>query len=100
MIGENSIRNFDISIEQKEIDDLQTRLALTRFPQKEIVEDWDQGIPLSYVKELTTYWRQSYDWRRCEKALNALPNYLVEIDGLDIHFIHISQRELADLLST
>ena len=61
MIGENSIRNFDISIEQKEIDDLQTRLALTRFPQKEIVEDWDQGIPLSYVKELTTYWRQSYD---------------------------------------
>ena len=88
MIGD-SIRSFQISVKQKEIDDLQMRLALTRFPQKEIVDDWEQGIPLSYVKELTTYWQKTYDWRRCETALNALHNYLVEIDGLDIHFIHI-----------
>ena len=92
MIDDHRVRSFHISIEQQEIDDLQTRLALTRFPQKEIVEDWDQGIPLSYVKELTTYWQQGYDWRRCERALNALPNYLVEIDGLDIHVIHIKSE--------
>ena len=76
LIGD-SIRSFHISVKQKEIDDLKTRLSLTRFPQKELVEDWEQGIPLSYVKALTTYWQETYDWRRCERALNALPNYLV-----------------------
>lgn len=91
MIG-NNIRTFQIGIAQTEIDDLQTRLALTRFPQKEIVDDWEQGIPLSYVKELAVYWREKYDWRRCEKSLNKLPNYMVEIDGLDIHFIHIKSE--------
>lgn len=91
MIG-NNIRTFQIGVAQSEIDDLQTRLALTRFPQKEIVDDWDQGIPLSYVKELAVYWREKYDWRRCEKSLNKLPNYMVEIDGLDIHFIHIKSE--------
>lgn len=82
-------RPFTIDIPQAQLDDLKTRLALTRFPEKETVEDWDQGIPLSYVQELTEYWRDQYDWRRCEAALNALPNYLIEIDGLDIHFIHV-----------
>ncbi len=83
------IRPFTIDIPQKQLDDLQARLAITRFPEKETVDDWDQGIPLSYVQELTQYWREQYDWRRCEKALNALPNFKTEIDGLDIHFIHI-----------
>lgn len=82
-------RPFTIDIPQAQLDDLQARLALTRFPEKEIVEDWDQGVPLAYVQELATYWRESYDWRRCEATLNALPNYLIEIDGLDIHFIHV-----------
>ena len=53
------------------------------------VEDWDQGIPLAYVQEVAAYWAKDYDWRRCEAALNALPNFLIEIDGLDIHYIHV-----------
>lgn len=82
-------RPFTIDIPQSQLDDLRTRLALTRYPEKEIVEDWDQGIPLSYVQEVAAYWAKDYDWRRCEAALNALPNFLIEIDGLDIHFIHV-----------
>jgi pimeloyl-ACP methyl ester carboxylesterase len=84
-----SIRPFDITIPQAQLDDLQARLALARFPEKETVDDWDQGIPLAYVQELSEYWRSGYDWRRCEAALNAYPHYLAEIDGLDIHFMHI-----------
>jgi epoxide hydrolase len=82
-------RPFKIDVPQSALDDLQVRLALTRFPEKEIVDDWDQGIPLAYVKDLTAYWRDHYDWRRCEAALNAHPHFLIEIDGLDIHFMHI-----------
>ncbi len=82
-------RPFKIDIPQSQLDDLKTRLSLTRFPEKEIVDDWDQGIPLAYVEELTAYWRDEYDWRRCEAALNAYPHFLMEIDGLDIHFMHI-----------
>jgi epoxide hydrolase len=84
-----SPRPFTINIPQSQLDDLRARLALTRFPEKEIVEDWDQGIPLSYVKEVAAYWADGYDWRRCEAALNAHPHFLIEIDGLDIHFMHI-----------
>jgi epoxide hydrolase len=84
-----AIRPFTIDIAQSQLDDLKARLALTRFPEKEIVEDWDQGIPLAYVEDLTAYWRDHYDWRRCEAALNAYPHFLIEIDGLDIHFMHI-----------
>ncbi|WP_366943567.1 epoxide hydrolase family protein [Parasphingopyxis sp.] len=87
------IRYFTIDIPQAELDDLKDRLACTRFPEKETVEDWDQGIPLAYVEELVGYWRDSYDWRRCEAALNAYPNHLVEIDGVDIHFLHIRSPE-------
>jgi pimeloyl-ACP methyl ester carboxylesterase len=66
------------------------------------VDDWDQGIPLAYVKELAAYWATKYDWRRCEAALNALPNFLIELDGLDIHFIHVrsSNPEARPLLLT
>lgn len=87
------IRDFEISIDQAELDDLKARLANARFPEKETVDDWDQGIPLAYVRELTDYWRDSYDWRRCEAALNAHPNHLIEIDGVDIHFLHIRSPE-------
>jgi epoxide hydrolase len=88
-------RPFTINIPQSELDDLKARLALARFPEKEIVEDWDQGIPLAYVQELTTYWRDDYDWRACEEVLNALPQYLLEIDGLDIHFLHVRSENPA-----
>lgn len=83
-----SPRPFTVEIEQGRLDDLQQRLALTRFPERETVEDWDQGIPLGYVRELVGHWRERYDWRRCEAWLNSRPNFLVEIDGLDIHFLH------------
>ncbi len=82
-------RPFTVNIAQSQLDDLCTRLALTRFPEKESVNDWDQGIPLAYVRELVDYWRNQYDWRQCEAWLNAQPNFLIEIDGLDIHFIHV-----------
>ena len=82
-------RPFTIDIPQSQIDDLKARLALTRWPEKETVDDWDQGVPLAYAQELAAYWASDYDWRRCEARLNALPNYLVDIDGVDIHFIHV-----------
>lgn len=82
-------RPFRIEVPQAQLDDLATRLAHARFPEREIVDDWDQGIPLSYVKEVAAYWADGYDWRRCEAWLNGLPNFLIEIDGLDIHFIHV-----------
>ncbi|MFC4293159.1 epoxide hydrolase family protein [Sphingorhabdus arenilitoris] len=85
----NTPRPFTVNIAQQQLDDLQTRLSLTRFPEKETVDDWDQGIPLAYVQELTEYWRDQYNWRRCEQLINGWPNYLAEIDGLDIHFLHI-----------
>lgn len=87
------IRDLDIQIDQAELDDLNVRLSNTRFPEKETVDDWDQGIPLSYVRVLADYWRGSYDWRRCEAALNAYPNHLIEIDGVDIHFLHVRSPE-------
>ncbi len=87
------IRDFKIDIDQAQLDDLHTRLAMARFPEKETVDDWSQGIPLTYVRELTDYWREDYDWRRCEAALNAYPNHLIEIHGVDIHFLHIRSPE-------
>lgn len=82
-------RPFAVNIPQSQLDDLKARLALTRFPEKETVDDWDQGIPLAYVRELTDYWADGYDWRACEARLNAYPQFLIELDGLDIHFLHI-----------
>jgi pimeloyl-ACP methyl ester carboxylesterase len=88
-----ALRDFDISIDQAELDDLKARLTNARFPEKETVNDWDQGVPLAYVRELVAYWRDEYDWRRCEAALNAYPNHIIEIDGVDIHFLHIRSPE-------
>jgi len=83
------IRDFKVDIPQSALEDLKSRLALARFPEAETVEDWSQGIPLGYVKEICEYWRGTYDWRRCEQTLNQYPHHLTEIDGVDIHFIHI-----------
>ena len=83
------IRAFTIDVPQAALDDLKDRLTRTRWPERETVDDWDQGIPLSYAQELATYWRDDYDWRAIEARLNALPNHLATIDGLDIHFLHV-----------
>src|SRR3546814_19301304 len=71
------------------IDDLGARLAATRWPEKETVDDWDQGVPLAYAQELAAYWRDRHDWRRVEARLNALPNFLAPVDGLGLPFPHI-----------
>lgn len=83
------IRPFELTIPQSQLDDLNTRLDLTRWPEKEAVSDWSQGTPLAALQELTTYWRDGYDWRRCEARLNGLGQFKTEIDGLEIHFLHI-----------
>ena len=84
-----NIRAFRAEVPQAAIDDLKDRLARTRWPEKETVDDWDQGVPLAYAQELAAYWRDDYDWRTVEARLNALPNFLATVDGLDIHFLHI-----------
>jgi epoxide hydrolase len=88
-------RSFTVDVPQAALDDLKARLANTRWPEKETVDDWDQGVPLAYAQELAAYWRDAYDWRRIEARLNAWPNYLVEIDGLDIHFLHVRSQNPA-----
>lgn len=85
----NTPRPFRIDTPQAAIDDLHARIRATRWPEKETVDDWDQGIPLSVVQDFATYWAKQYDWRTCEAALNAYPQFLIELDGVDIHFLHI-----------
>jgi pimeloyl-ACP methyl ester carboxylesterase len=83
------VRPFRIEAADEQLDDLRDRLARTRWPDAETVDDWSQGIPLDYVQELCRYWRDEYDWRAREARLNAFPQYQVEVDGLDIHLIHV-----------
>jgi pimeloyl-ACP methyl ester carboxylesterase len=88
------IRPFTAEIPQETVDDLRRRLAATRWPDKETVDNASQGVPLAQLKPLAEYWATGYDWRKAEARLNALPQFLTEIDGLDIHFIHArSPRE-------
>ena len=85
----SAIRPFTLDVPQAELDDLKARIDLTRWPEKEPVGDWSQGTPLAVLQDLMAYWRNDYDWRRCEARLNALGQFITEIDGLDIHFLHI-----------
>lgn len=80
---------FEIAVPESDLDDLKTRLALTRFPDRETPQDWSQGIPLAYMQEIRDYWLNEYDWRAREKLLNQWPGFRTEIDGLGIHFLHI-----------
>jgi pimeloyl-ACP methyl ester carboxylesterase len=89
-----AIRPFRVDIPAEALDDLRRRIAATQWPEKETVPDDSQGVPLATMQALARYWAAEYDWRRCEAALNALPQFITEIDGLDIHFIHVrSQHE-------
>jgi pimeloyl-ACP methyl ester carboxylesterase len=89
----DSIRPFAIHADDDDLEDLRRRLRTTRWPDRETVEDWTQGVPLSYVQEVCAYWAEKYDWRATERRLNAFPQFLTEIDGLDIHFIHARSPE-------
>jgi len=86
------IRPFKIQIEGAELEDLKRRLRATRWPDAETVGDWSQGIPLDYVRKVCEYWASDYDWRKTEARLNALPQFQTDLDGVNIHFLHIRSR--------
>jgi hypothetical protein len=79
---------FRIDVPEAELADLRRRLRQTRWPEREPVADWSQGVPLAYLRELCGYWADGYDWRATEALLNAWPQFRTVIDGLPIHFIH------------
>ncbi len=87
--ADTAIRPFTIETPEPELEDLRARIAATRWPEKETVEDQSQGPPLATMQALKRYWETEYDWRECEEELKALPHFITEIDGLDIHFIHV-----------
>ena len=89
MSSETEIRPFRVEVPDEAIADLRRRIAAVRWPSKELVADRSQGVQLATVQELARYWATEYDWRRCEAKLNALPQFTTQIDGVDIHFIHV-----------
>ncbi len=86
------IKPYRLEIDEQQLTDLRRRLQATRWPERETVDDWNQGIPLAYTQELCTYWASSYDWRRLESRLNDLDQFRTEIDGLGIHFLHLRSK--------
>ena len=89
---ENAVRPFRVDVPQEALDDLRRRIAATRWPEKETVADQSQGVPLATMRGLARYWANGYDWRAVEARLNALPQFVTEIDGLDIHFMHVRSK--------
>src|SRR5215469_16809715 len=81
-----AVRPFRIEIPEADLVELRQRINATRWPDRETVTDDSQGVPLAMMQELASYWAKDYDWRKCEATLNALPQFVTEIDGLDIHF--------------
>jgi pimeloyl-ACP methyl ester carboxylesterase len=90
--ADTAIRPFTFHAPQAELDELRRRIAATRWPEKETVTDSSQGVPLATMQDLARYWATDYDWRKAETTLNALPQFLTKIDGLDIHFIHVRSK--------
>ena len=88
----DAILPFRIKVAEDDLADLRRRLAVTRWPTKQLVEDRSQGVQLATLRELARYWMTEYEWRTCEARLNALPQFTTEIDGVDIHFIHVRSR--------
>lgn len=89
---DESIRPFRVNVPQEQLDDLKKRVLATRFPTKELVTDRSQGVQLATMQALARYWTTKYDWRKAEARLNALPQFVTTIDGLEIHFIHIKSK--------
>ena len=89
MSSETEIRPFRVDMPDEAIADLRRRIAATRWPSRELVADRSQGVQLATITELARYWAAEYDWRACQAELNALPQFTTEIDGVDIHFIHV-----------
>jgi Epoxide hydrolase N terminus len=89
---DNAIRPFRVSFPEEQLTDLRRRIAATRWPDKEQVTDETQGVRLATMRSLAQYWQTGHDWRKVEARLNALPQFMIEIDGLDIHFIHVRSK--------
>ena len=87
-----TIRPFEVHVPDEDLADLRRRIAATRWPGKELVADRSQGVQLATIQALVAYWDTGHDWRACEAKLNALPQFVTEIDGLGIHFIHVKSR--------
>jgi pimeloyl-ACP methyl ester carboxylesterase len=88
----SDIRPFRFKVSDAELSDLRRRIKATKWPERETVADDSQGVRLATIRSLATYWGTAYDWRRCETRLNAVPQFITEIDGLDIHFIHVRSK--------
>src|SRR5690349_19046623 len=93
-VADESIRPFHVNVPEEQLADLRRRIAATRWPDKETVSDRSQGVQLAMLQELVRYWGTDYDWRKVEAKLNALPQFITNIDGIDIHFIHVKSRHL------
>ena len=89
---EATIRPFHVNVPEAELSELRRRINATRFPERETVSDFSQGVPLATVQTLARYWATEYDWRKVEARLNAAPNFITDIEGLDIHFIHVRSK--------
>ena len=89
---QSEVRPFHGDIPDEALDDLRRRIAATNWPEKETVADQSQGVPRAMIQELARYWATNYDSRKCETTLKALPQFVTEIDGLDIHFIHVRSQ--------
>src|SRR5262245_9759033 len=87
-----AIRPFRVNVQAADLADLRRRIKTTRWPTRELVEDRSQGVQLATLHELARYWTTEYDWSTCEARLNALPQFTTEIDGVEIHFIHVRSR--------
>jgi hypothetical protein len=90
--GGSDIRPFQVSFPEADLTDLRRRIKATRWPEQETVADFSQGVQLALTRKVAQYWATDYDWRKVEAKLNSYPNFLTEIDGLDIHFMHIRSK--------
>src|SRR4051812_20096938 len=87
-----ALRPFKVNFPEADLADLRRRILSTRFPDKETVDDASEGVQLALMQKLARYWATEYDWREIEAKLNSYPNFITEIDGLDIHFIHVRSK--------
>src|SRR6266850_1936712 len=89
----NALRPFHVNVPEAELTELRRRINATRWPEQETVADHSQGVPLATMQKLARYWTTEYDWRKVEAKLNSYPQFITEIDGLDIHFVHVRSKE-------
>src|SRR5919199_4396146 len=89
---DTGIRPFTVEVPEERLADLRRRILATQWPEQETVPDQSQGVPLRTMQDLARHWATDYDWRRCQERLQALPHFVTEIDGLDIHFVHVRSR--------